>query len=170
LRREEVAMVAGVSTDYYTRLEQRRGPRPSPDMLMALTRALRLSLAERDHIFRLAGHTPPRHDVRSDHVSRGLQRVLDRLETPAMVSNDLGEVLAQNSRAVALVGDEARFARGAPERPRWYRWFSDPAERGLACSRGPRAPVPHLRRRVPGQQPTGGKLGAGLVGQGEPVN
>jgi transcriptional regulator with XRE-family HTH domain len=131
LRREEVAMVAGMSTDYYTRLEQQRGPRPSPSMLAAIARALRLSLAERDHLFRLAGHTPPRNDARSDHLSPGLQRVLDRLDTPAMVTNDLGEALAQNPLAVALLGDEARYAWGTPERSRFYRWFAGPDERAL---------------------------------------
>lgn len=60
LRREEVAMVAEMSTDYYTRLEQQRGPQPSVSMLAAIARALRLSRAERDHLYRLAGHTPPR--------------------------------------------------------------------------------------------------------------
>jgi len=105
LRREEVAMVAGMSADCYTRLEQQRGPQPSVSMLAALAWALRLSLPERDHLFRLAGHTPPSADVRSDHVSRGLARVLDRVDTPAMVTNDLGEALAQNRPAVALFDD-----------------------------------------------------------------
>lgn len=131
LRREEVAMVAGMSTDYYTRLEQQRGPQPSTSMLGAMARALRLSQAERDHLYRLAGHTPPSSHPRSDHVGRGLQRVLDRLDTPAMVTNDLGEVLAQNPLAVALLGDEARFAWGTPQRSRFYRWFTDPDERNL---------------------------------------
>ena len=131
LRREEVAMVAGMSADYYTRLEQQRGPQPSVSILTALARALRLSLPERDHLFRLAGHTPPSAEVRSDHVSRGLARVIDRVDTPAMVTNDLGEALAQNPLAVALFGDERRFAWGSPERSRWYRWFADPDERRL---------------------------------------
>ena len=139
LRREEVAMVAGMSADYYTRLEQQRGPQPSVSMLAALARALRLSLPERDHLFRLAGHTPPSADVRSDHVSRGLARVLDRVDAPAMVTNDLGETLAQNPLAVALFGDERRFVWGAPERSRWYRWFADPEERRL------HAPADHER-------------------------
>lgn len=134
LRREEVALLASMSTDYYSRLEQQRGPQPSPSMLDAIARALRLTLTERDHLYRLAGHTPPRSTVRSDHVSPGMQRVLDRLDTPAMVTNDLGEALAQNPLAVALLGDETRFARDAPERSRFYRWFTDPAERALHAS------------------------------------
>jgi hypothetical protein len=131
LRREEVALLASMSTDYYTRLEQKRGPQPSPPMLAAIARALRLTLAERDHLYRLAGHTPPRSDVRTDYVSPGMQRVLDRLDTPAMVTNDLGEVLAQNPLGLALIGDEARFAPGDPDRSRFHRWFTDPAERAL---------------------------------------
>lgn len=131
LRREEVALLASMSTDYYTRLEQQRGPQPSSSMLDAIARALRLTLAERDHLYRLAGHTPPRSDVRSDHVSPGMQRVLDRLDTPAMVTNDLGEVLAQNPLGVALLGDETRFPRDDPRRSRFYRWFTDPTERAL---------------------------------------
>lgn len=131
LRREEVALLASMSPDYYARLEQRRGPQPSPSMLAAIGRALRLTLTERDHLYRLAGHTPPRSDVRSDHVAPGVRRVLDRLDTPAMVTNDLGEVLAQNPLAVALFGDESRFNPQDPNRSRFYRWFTDPCERAL---------------------------------------
>jgi transcriptional regulator with XRE-family HTH domain len=131
LRREEIAMLASMSTDYYARLEQRRGPQPSLMMLAAIGRALRLTLPERDHLYRLAGHTPPRSDVRADHVAPGIRRVLDRLDTPAMVTNDLGEVLAQNPLAVALFGDESRFRPGDPNRSRFHRWFTDPRERAV---------------------------------------
>jgi transcriptional regulator with XRE-family HTH domain len=131
LRREEVALLASMSTDYYTRLEQQRGPQPSEPMLAAIARALRLTIVERDHLYRLAGHTPPRTDVRSAHVSPGMLRVLDRLDTPAMVLNDLGETLAQNPLSVALFGDERRFAAGDLRRSRIYRWFTDPDERAL---------------------------------------
>src|SRR6186997_1321499 len=72
LRREDVAALAGMSTDYYARLEQQRGPYPSEQMLTAIARALRLTLDERDHLFLLAGQHPPlrlRHD---EHVSPAL--------------------------------------------------------------------------------------------------
>jgi transcriptional regulator with XRE-family HTH domain len=59
LRREEVALLAGVSVEYVVRLEQGRGPRPSTQVLKALTQALRLEPDERDQVFRLAGSTPP---------------------------------------------------------------------------------------------------------------
>lgn len=131
LRREEVALLASMSTDYYARLEQQRGPQPSPAMLAAIARALRLTLTERDHLYRLAGHTPPRSDVRTNHVAPGMRRVLDRLDAPAMVTNDLGEVLAQNPLGVALFGDESRFKTDDPDRSRFHRWFTDPRERAL---------------------------------------
>lgn len=61
LRREEVALLTGISVDYLVRLEQARGPRPSEQVLGALARALRLTPDERDHLFHLAGAEPPRH-------------------------------------------------------------------------------------------------------------
>ncbi|RNF91720.1 helix-turn-helix transcriptional regulator [Streptomyces botrytidirepellens] len=106
LRREEVAQLTGMSPDYYTRLEQARGPRPSRHMLTALARALRLTDDERDHLFHLVGEEPPRDRTTSGHVRPGLLRVLDRLyDTPAQVITDWGDVLAQNAMAAALVGD-----------------------------------------------------------------
>src|SRR5215207_11448213 len=68
LRREEVAMLAHMSTDYYARLEQQRGPQPSEQMLAALARALRLSADERDYLYRLAGHGVPRRSPQDSHV------------------------------------------------------------------------------------------------------
>ena len=79
-------MLSGMSTDYYSRLEQGRGPQPSESMLAAIARGLRLSLDERDHLFRLAGHHPPTRGPSSEHVSPGLLRILDRLhDTPAEI-------------------------------------------------------------------------------------
>ena len=128
LRREEVAALVGMSTDYYARLEQQRGPQPSEQMLIALTRGLRLGLDERDHLYRLTGHHPPRRTRGGEHVSPALLRVLDRLDdTPALVLSDLAETLAQNPLAVALLGDQRRHEGLA--RSAFYRWFTDPAER-----------------------------------------
>jgi transcriptional regulator with XRE-family HTH domain len=127
LRREEVASLASMSTDYYSRLEQQRGPQPSEQMLAAIARAMRLSQDERDHLFRLAGHTPPPRGRRSEHVSPALMRVLDRLDTPAQVVSDLGQTLVQNRAAVALVGDQTHYS--GPARSLVYRWFTDPRER-----------------------------------------
>ncbi|MEV7426397.1 helix-turn-helix domain-containing protein [Streptomyces sp. NPDC091212] len=128
LRREEVAGLAGMSTDYYTRLEQRRGPQPSEQIAAALARALRLTLDERDHLFGLIGHSAPARFLRSEHVGPALMRVLDRLDdTPALVLSDLADTLAQNPLAVALLGDQTRHTGLA--RSAYYRWFTDPAER-----------------------------------------
>ena len=128
LRREEVATLTGMSTDYYSRLEQGRGPQPSEQMIIALARGLRLTLDQRDHLYRLAGHNPPRRAMRSTHVSPALLRVLDRLhDTPVLVLSDLGETLAQNSPAKALLGDHSRF--DGLERSSYFRWFTMPSER-----------------------------------------
>lgn len=98
LRREEVAQLTGMSTDYYTRLEQRRGSHPSRQMLTDLARALRLTDAERDHLFHLAGQEPPRPGGSSGHVRPGLLLILDRLhDLPASVLSDWGQMLAQNT-------------------------------------------------------------------------
>ena len=71
LRREEVAALASMSTDFYTRLEQRRGSRPSEAMVGSIARALRLTLDERDHLFRLAGHTAPARSSPARGCRRG---------------------------------------------------------------------------------------------------
>ena len=116
-----------MSADYYTRLEQARGPRPSRQMLTALARALRLSEDERDRLFHLAGEEPPRETHGSTrHVRPGLLRVLDRLyDAPAQVMSDWGEVLAQNAMAVALVGE------AHPGHNIVRRYFTDPTSREL---------------------------------------
>ncbi|MFE4960813.1 helix-turn-helix transcriptional regulator [Streptomyces sp. NPDC056653] len=128
LRREEVAALCDMSVDYYSRLEQPRGPHPSEQMLAAIARGLHLSLEERDHLFQLAGHALPRRVRRGNHITPGMMRILDRLEdTPAQVMNHLGETLKQTRAAVALLGDETAYTGLA--RSAHYRWFTDPASR-----------------------------------------
>ena len=128
LRREEVALLSHMSTDYYSRIEQQRGPQPSEQMIAAIAQGLHLSLDERDHVFRLAGHTPPSRGTNSDHISPGLLRIFDRLEdTPAEIVTELGETLRQNALGAALTGDLTN-ATGAA-RSIGYRWFTDPATR-----------------------------------------
>lgn len=129
LRREEVAQLAHMSTDFYARLEQRRGSRPSEQTTTALARALRLNQDERDHLFALAGHNPPPRVVRTDQVSPGLERILDRLDVPAQIVSDLGVVLRQNELAEALLGVLTRYT--GLRRSTIYRWFTDPAARDL---------------------------------------
>jgi hypothetical protein len=122
--------MAHMSTDFYTRLEQRRGSRPSESMVGAIARALRLTLDERDHLLQLAGHVPPPRGWRTDHVTPALLRVLDRIDTPAQVVNDLGVTLAQNPLGEALLG--VHTGHTGPERSVFYRWFTgDPVERAL---------------------------------------
>jgi transcriptional regulator with XRE-family HTH domain len=128
LRREEVAALAVMSTDYYTRLEQQRGPQPSEQMLAALARALRLTSGERDYLFQIAGHNAPASAATATHVAPALLRVLDRLsDTPALIMSALGETLVQNRMAEALFGGKS--GRTGLARSEIYRWFTDPAER-----------------------------------------
>ncbi|MDR6691722.1 transcriptional regulator with XRE-family HTH domain [Microbacterium sp. 1154] len=128
LRREEVALLSHMSTDYYARLERGTGPTPSEQMLTALAQGLHLSLAERDHLFRLAGHRPPSRHSGTEHVSPGMLRILDRLDdTPAEIVTELGETLRQSRLGIALLGDAA--LRTGPARSIGYRWFTDPASR-----------------------------------------
>lgn len=130
LRREEVALLADISTDYYARMEQQRGPQPSVAVVSTVARALRLSRDERDHLLRLAGHVPQPRSSRTDHVAPALLRVLDRLhDTPAIVVSDIGDTLVQNPGGVALLGDQTGFTGHA--RSAYYRWFTDPVERRL---------------------------------------
>lgn len=130
LRREEVAALSGMSSDYYSRIEQQRGPHPSEQMLAALARGLRLSLDERDHLFTLGGYAAPQRAQRTDHVDAGIMRVLDRLQdTPAMVVSGLGETLVQTPPAVALFGDETSY--DGLDRYVVHRWFTDPTSRRI---------------------------------------
>lgn len=130
LRREEVAALAGVSTDYYARIEQCRGPHPSESVVAALARALRFDDDERDHLFRLADLTPPARRA-GRHIPPGLMRLVDHLtDVPVLVCTDLAEVLWQNPLAEALHGPldprAGRANNGA------WRWFTDPAFRDRA--------------------------------------
>jgi len=128
LRREEVAALAGMSADYYVRMEQARSPQPSEQMLAALARAIRLSNDERDYLYRLAGQNVPARTPQDSHVAPSLLRVFDRLEqTPALILSSLNETLAQNRLGAALLGDHSRHTGLA--RSSVYRWFTDPAER-----------------------------------------
>ncbi|WP_292678594.1 helix-turn-helix transcriptional regulator [Nocardioides sp.] len=130
LRREEVAVLCHMSTDYYSRLEQERGPQPSEQMIASIAQGLHLTVAERDHLFRLAGHQPPPRGPSSEHISPGMLRIFDRLtDTPAEIVTELGETLRQTPPKVALTGDWTRFT--GPSRSNGYRWFTDPASRDI---------------------------------------
>ncbi|MFD0664607.1 helix-turn-helix transcriptional regulator [Thermocatellispora tengchongensis] len=123
-----MASLAAMSADYYTRLEQRRGPQPSEQLLASLARALRLTSDERDYLFQVAGRNAPASVADASHVAPALMRVLDRLDdTPALILSNLGETLVQNRMAEALLGDKSGYTGLA--RSEIYRWFTDPAER-----------------------------------------
>ncbi|MFI7357939.1 helix-turn-helix transcriptional regulator [Streptomyces avidinii] len=117
LRREEIAQLAGVSVDYYTRMEQGRVPNPSGAVLDALARALRLDADAARHLHRLVRPQPaarhvPRPQTRPQGVRPMLQRLLDDLvDMPAMVMGRRMDILAWNTAAVALFGDYAELDR-----------------------------------------------------------
>ncbi|MGW3108552.1 helix-turn-helix transcriptional regulator [Streptomyces sp. NPDC001100] len=111
LRREEVAQLAFISTEYYTRLEQARGPRPSREVLGGLARALRLSDAERGHLHHLAGAPPGPPPGPSREVRQSLLDLLRRLpQAAAFVTSATFEVLAWNDLAAALMEDFSALA------------------------------------------------------------
>lgn len=128
LRREEVAELCAMSADYFARLERGDGPQPSEQMVAAIAGGLRLTPDERDHLFLLAGYRTASRDLRSQHVSPGLMRVMDGLAgTTAQVMGPLGQTLLQTPPAVALLGDQTRYTGNARYAP--FRWFTEPADR-----------------------------------------
>ena len=156
LRRQEVAQLAGVSVEYYIRLEQGRGPHPSRQVLSALTRALMLTADEREYLFRIAGETPPAMAGPSRRLLPAIRHLLDSLaNTPAYVVDAKYDVLAWNTLAVWFIGDLSRH----PESDRnLIRWMFRTAEhsgawRQESTVRFARATVADLRAayaRYPG--------------------
>jgi transcriptional regulator with XRE-family HTH domain len=125
LRREELAQLAGISVDYVMRLEQGRATNPSSQVVEALARALRLSTAERDHLYRLAGLAPPHPTTVPAFIPPSVQRLLDRLaETPVAVYDATWTLLVANPAYTALMGDSSRW-RGQ-ERNSVWRHFLGP--------------------------------------------
>jgi transcriptional regulator with XRE-family HTH domain len=124
LRREEVAQLAGISVDYLVRLEQGRGPHPSAQVVGALARGLRLDEGEREHLFIMAGALRPPPGRVDRHVAARTSRLIDRLaDVPVLVLDAIGELLAWNDLALALVGD---FTTLPPGRRNILRmWFLD---------------------------------------------
>ncbi|MCO8270662.1 helix-turn-helix transcriptional regulator [Actinoplanes sp. TRM 88003] len=106
LRREEVAVLAHISTEYYVRLEQGRAPRPSGEVLAGIAAALRLTGAESDHLHLLAGTAPVRTGLLRRDVRPSILALLSRLpQTAGFVTSAAFEVLAWNDLAVALMED-----------------------------------------------------------------
>jgi transcriptional regulator with XRE-family HTH domain len=113
LRREELAELAGVSVDYVVRLEQGRATTPSAQVVSALARALQLTVAERDHLFRLARLIPPADDQISDHIPPGVHRVVARLgDAAAAVFAADWQLIWWNRTWAALLGDPSAAPPG----------------------------------------------------------
>jgi transcriptional regulator with XRE-family HTH domain len=140
LRREEAAVLAHISTEYYVRLEQGRAPRPSGEVLAAIAGALRLTDAESDHLHVLAGTAPARTGLHRRDVRPSILALLERLpQTAAFVTSAAFEVLAWNDLAAALMED---FAGLAPaDRNLARRAFLGPALANANPNANPNAPL-----------------------------
>jgi transcriptional regulator with XRE-family HTH domain len=130
LRREEIAQLAGVSHTYYAFLEQGRDVRPSGQVLDALAHALRLSPAERGHLYVLAQGSTPRGEDAPEALSAGLAALVARLDPhPTFVKGRRWDILAANRAARALFTDW--LARPAGQRNELLWMFCDPAARDI---------------------------------------
>ena len=130
LRYYPVKGLAGISVDYLTRLEQGRATSPSVQVVEALARALRVSDAERDLLFRLAGHAPPGLDVVSSRITPSVQRLLDRLaNTPVAVFDATWTLVVANAPYDALMGPTTGW-RGI-ERNSVWRHLVGPGSRAV---------------------------------------
>lgn len=106
LRREELASLADISVDYLVRLEQGRASNPSAQVLAALSRALRLTTEERDHLYTVAGQAPPRRSAITTHVPPSVQRLIDRLaDLPVAVYDPAWTIITWNPAWAGLMGD-----------------------------------------------------------------
>jgi transcriptional regulator with XRE-family HTH domain len=130
LRREELAMIAGVSVDYIVRLEQGRARNPSPQLLTSLARALRLNQDERDHLFRVAGAPLPSAGHVPRHVTPTAQRMVDRFRNAPVavaVHTAIFELVLWNPLWAAMFGDPSSQTR--LQRNVAWRYFTDPTLR-----------------------------------------
>jgi len=133
LRREELALLAGISATWYTYLEQGRDIRPSEQVLAALAQALRLDGHERDHLFHLAGHTPA--VVEEERLTAEEAAVPLMLQpNPAYIIGNSYDVLSYNQAADDL------FPNLTAQRPNFVRWvFTEPAARRVVVDWEPEA-------------------------------
>ncbi|ACU40838.1 helix-turn-helix domain-containing protein [Actinosynnema pretiosum subsp. pretiosum] len=148
LRREEVAQLAHISTQYYTRLEQARGPRPSRHVLVALGRALRLTDAERDHLHALCGRPAEPPGVSRDVPDRVMDLVERLPDTAVVVLDAKYDVLAWNPLAAALLEDFSAVPQRERNMIRRYFLDPDPARRHYGIEDGggfSRFAAAHLR-------------------------
>ncbi|MFI9723913.1 helix-turn-helix domain-containing protein [Streptomyces sp. NPDC052396] len=150
LRREELAALAGVSVDYYIRIEQGRETAPSDAVLDALARALRLTDDEHTHLLgladRTAGRTPRRRRTDAQSARPGLRLLLESVRpSPAYVLNEVNDVLAANPEGLALMPGLGDWPPG--QRNTFRYTFLHPAARTLFADRDrvTRNCVAHLR-------------------------
>jgi transcriptional regulator with XRE-family HTH domain len=149
LRREEVAFLAGVSTDYYARLEQGRRIVPSPSVVDAIGRALALDEAGRAHLADLIGLGTTTVQPRTRPVQRvrpGLYQMLDALdEVPVLVLGRRSDVLAQNRMGKALFTDFERFPAVGRNYARWMLLDGDARSLFVDWEEQARVAVENLR-------------------------
>ncbi|MEU8659150.1 helix-turn-helix transcriptional regulator [Actinoplanes philippinensis] len=132
LRREELAQLAGLSVDYVVRLEQGRATSPSVQVLSALSRALRLSTAEREHLFVLAGQTAPGVGRIPPDMPPGVRRLLDQLDGVALTVCDASwNMIEWNPLGAALIGDLSML-RGRERNVAWREFTGMPSR--IRCS------------------------------------
>jgi transcriptional regulator with XRE-family HTH domain len=153
LRREEVAVLAGMNADYYARLEQGRERGPSPQILDALSGALRLDDAAREHLYRLAGAQPRSSPQPRPAVDPALRQLLDGYDhTPAFVLNPALDILTANALACALFSpfqrrdNLARMTFLDPAARSFHREWSQAAEATVAGLRHASGLHPHYPR------------------------
>ena len=164
LRREEIASLAGVSTDYYVRLEQGRNITASAEVLDAIARALQLDEAERAHLHHLAKPRPAKRATdRPQRVRPGVHLLLDGLTTPAFVLGRRLEVLASNRMARALLTDFEAMPVAERNHARWVFLDSSARERYTDWETVARDNVAVLRMEA-GRRPDDAALAA-LVGE-----
>lgn len=140
LRRQEVAQLAGISIDYYIKLEQGRGATPSAQVLSALARALLLSHDERNYLFHLAGNTAPQTTEPSTTVSSSVRFLIENMpEVPAYVVDAAWNVLAWNDLAEYFIGELIRMPPADRNLARWmfrapanHPHWSSPSSRAFA--------------------------------------
>ncbi len=161
LRREEVAQLAGVSTTYYTFLEQGRDLRPSWEVLEAISRALRLGPAERAHVHTLGSGTPkPPLPRAAETLPPAVSALVDRMDPyPAYVTGRYWDVLASNRAARLLWADWPALA--AAERNMLWWTFTDQAARSILVDWEPEAQAQLARfRAAAGKHPEDPAFGA----------
>jgi Helix-turn-helix domain len=149
--------LCGMSADYYSRIEQQRGSRPSEPMLAAIARGLHLSLDERDHLFRLAGHPTPARGLRLEHVDAGLIACSTGCRTPRPRSSpasarpccrprrpSLCSATRPPSPALAAASARELIDRSAATQDRDLARRLWTVSKQLTGTRSPLQPVPHL--------------------------